>query len=251
VGVADRGCWDLSRHIEFSKADLTAFKRYDGPQEVEKEVIKARYDLLGPDYKAKAGKIGKALEAMEPSKISGGNMVVEVDGEEITLDGKYFEVTKVKDKVTGLKCIPHVIEPSHGLDRILYTCLEHAYTQKDDYIILRLSPNVAPIKVGVFPLMNKDQLGEMAQELDEDLRFGGIETYYDDSGSIGRRYARMDEIGTPFCVTVDDQSLEDGTVTIRERDSTEQLRVNSINVKETIVALLSGMTIEEIKLRLE
>ncbi len=251
VGIADRGCWDLSRHMEFSKADLTAFKRYDEPQEVEKEVIKARYDLLGPEYKGRAGKIGRALEAMEPSKIAHGKLTVEVDGECFTLDQKYFDVTKIKDKVTGLKCIPHVIEPSHGLDRILYTCLEHAYTQKDDYVMLKLSPNVAPIKVGVFPLMDKDQLGEMAQEIDEDLRFGGIETYYDDSGSIGRRYARMDEIGTPFCLTIDYQSLEDGTVTVRDRDTTEQLRVNVANVKDTIVALLSGMSFEDIKLRLE
>lgn len=228
VGIADRGCWDLSRHSQFSGADMTAFKRFDEPKEMEKDVIKPKYDLLGPKYKGKAGKIGKAMEAADPSSMKDGAITVEVDGEKFTLGKETFEVARVKEKVTGVKVIPHVIEPSHGLDRITYTVLEHAFSQNKESAVLRLSPAVAPIKVGVFPLMNRDDLDSIAEEIEQEIRYSGIETNYDDSGSIGRRYARMDEIGTPWCITVDYQTKEDGTVTIRERDTNKQIDRKSV-----------------------
>jgi len=248
VGIADRGAWDLSRHIQFSNADMTAFKRFDEPQEVEREVIKAKYDALGPVFKGKSTKIGKALEAADPSKARGGHVTVEIDGGPITLESKYFEVAKVKEKVSGKKVIPHVIEPSHGLDRILYTCLEHAYSQSaDGYIVLRLKPVVAPIKVGVFPLMCKDDLDTKAAEIDERLRMSGITTYFDDSGSIGRRYARMDEAGTPWCITVDYDTLRDGSVTIRNRDTTEQVRIPAESAVSLVNALICGSPFNDLK----
>jgi glycyl-tRNA synthetase len=105
---------------------------------------------------------------------------------------------------------------------------------------MRLSTIAAPVKVGVFPLMGKDELIEPSGEIDWTLRMNGVNTYFDDSGSIGRRYARMDEVGTPFCITVDYQTLEDGTVTIRERDSTEQVRVRKDEVVAILTAVLCG-----------
>ncbi|MBC7107684.1 MAG: glycine--tRNA ligase [Methanomassiliicoccales archaeon] len=241
VGIADRGCWDLSRHIEYSNADLTAFKKYEEPVEIEKEVIKPKYELLGPKFKGKSAKIGKALEEIDPSRIKDGKITIDVDGEKITVGSEFFEIVRIKEKVTGRKIVPHVIEPSHGLDRILYACLEHAYTQKSDgYVVLRLKPAVAPIKVGVFPLMAKDGLDVKAAEIDERIRMSGITSYYDDSGSIGRRYARMDEIGTPWCITVDYETLKDGTVTIRDRDTTRQVRIHEEKIIPTINSLLCG-----------
>ncbi len=133
-----------------------------------------------------------------------------------------------------------MIEPSHGLDRIFYSVLEHAYEQKDDYTVLRLVPAVAPIKVGVFPLMEKDGLDRMAKEIYEKVHTHRVEAYYDGSGTIGKRYARMDEVGTPWCITVDYQSLDDGTVTIRDRDSTEQRRIPASEAAATIDSLLAG-----------
>jgi glycyl-tRNA synthetase len=87
-----------------------------------------------------------------------------------------------------------------------------------------LNPIVAPIKVGVFPLVGDEKLVKIANKIDEELRNAGISTYYDDGGTIGRRYARMDEIGTPFCITVDHDTLKDNKVTIRDRDTTKQER---------------------------
>ena len=96
--------------------------------------------------------------------------------------------------------------------------------KEEEYRVLRLNPLVAPIKAGVFPLVSDERLVKIARDIDNDLRKAGISTYYDDSGTIGRRYARMDEIGTPFCITVDHDTLEDNTVTIRDRDTTKQER---------------------------
>ncbi|MDD1769511.1 MAG: glycine--tRNA ligase [Methanomassiliicoccales archaeon] len=243
VGVADRGCWDLSRHIEFSKADLTAFRRYETPTEVEKDVIKPKFGALGPLFKSKASAVGKALESTDVSQAGPDGIEVVVDGERIWIAPNCYEVTKAKEKVTGEKVVPHVIEPSHGLDRILYTCLEHAYTEREDkegkYLVLRLTNVSAPIKVGVFPLMGKEELVKIAASIDAALRSKGVDTSYDDSGSIGRRYARMDEVGTPYCVTVDFTSVEQGTVTLRDRDTTEQVRIRTDELLPKLSALLS------------
>jgi len=220
--------------MKHSKADLSAFMRFEEPREVERDAIKPKFGALGPRFKGAAGDIKKQLEAMDATAVHDGLVTVKVDGQDVELDTAYYEVARVKEKVNGQKVIPHVIEPSHGLDRILYSCLEHAYREKDGYVTMALRPAVAPIKVGVFPLMAKDGMEEVARALDKALREEGIATYYDDSGSIGRRYARMDEAGTPWCVTVDYDTLEKGEVTVRDRDTTEQVRIGADDVVESI-----------------
>ncbi len=107
-------------------------------------------------------------------------------------------------------------------------CLVDGYREEevkgDTRKVIRLDPRIAPIKVAVFPLVNRDGMPEAAHSIDADLR-KKFKTFYDDKGAVGRRYRRQDEIGTPFCVTVDSQTAEDQTVTIRERDSMEQHRI--------------------------
>ena len=248
VGIADRGNWDLSRHAQFSGQDLTHFKKYDEPRETEVERINPNSKALGPMYKGKAKAISEAISALPPSAIVDGKLKVTVDGEEIELGSEFFEVVKRKEKVSGERVIPHVIEPSHGLDRIFYSVLEHAYSYDSemDYVVLKLAPAVAPIKVGVFPLMEKDGLDTMAKEIYEKVHTSRVEAYYDGSGTIGKRYARMDEVGTPWCITVDYDSLENGTVTIRDRDSTEQKRIPASEVPAIVDALLAGKPFAEL-----
>ena len=139
-----------------------------------------------------------------------------------------YEIVETKEKRIGEKFVPHVIEPSFGIDRILYFLLEHNYVETkkkgEEYRLLKLNPLTAPIKVGVFPLISDEKLVKIAKEVDKNLRDAGIATYYDDGGTIGRRYARMDEIGTPFCITIDHDTLKDNSVTIRDRDTTKQER---------------------------
>lgn len=138
-----------------------------------------------------------------------------------------------------VKLIPHVIEPSYGIDRIFYALLESSLYEeqvgKEKRKVLRLKSEMAPIKAAVFPLLNRDELKKKAREVFQKLRDASIFVEYDDSGSIGRRYRRQDEIGTPYCITIDYETLEDDTVTIRERDTMKQVRVAIAEVKDVLV----------------
>ena len=135
---------------------------------------------------------------------------------------------EVFDQETNEHYIPYVIEPSAGADRATLAFLLDAYTEEPDKdetrVVLRLHPALAPYKVGVLPLSRKEPLVKLAKEITAKLRRYWM-TDYDDAKSIGRRYRRQDEIGTPYCVTVDFDSLEDQAVTIRDRDTMEQTRV--------------------------
>jgi glycyl-tRNA synthetase len=247
VGVADRGSYDVQAHIDHSQADLTAFERFDEPREIEEKVVKPKYDALGPVFKGKAKAVAAAIGKLSPDAVKGKEKVeVEIDGQKISVPASCFEVGLRKEKVSGRKIVPHVIEPSYGVDRILYSLLEHAYRKKDDYVILGLKGLVAPIKVAVFPLMAKDGLDRIALELHASLSAKGLASYYDDSGSIGRRYARMDEVGTPCCVTVDYDTKNDGTVTIRERDSAEQVRIQKGLVPGAVESLIKGVPLKKL-----
>ena len=135
---------------------------------------------------------------------------------------EYFE------HATGERFLPFIVETSAGADRVALTVMADAYHEEivegDTRVVMRFHPNVAPIKAAVLPLINKDRMPELATELFNDIR-KHLPCFYDDSGAIGRRYRRMDEVGTPFCITVDGQSADDGQVTIRHRDSMGQERV--------------------------
>jgi len=132
------------------------------------------------------------------------------------------------DTASGERYVPHVVEPAAGADRAMLAFLVDAYDEDEiggeARTVLRLHPQLAPVKVAVLPLVRKDGQPELAQKIHHDLR-ERMQTEIDSSGAIGRRYRRQDEIGTPWAVTVDHQSLEDETVTIRDRDSLEQQRV--------------------------
>jgi len=133
------------------------------------------------------------------------------------------------DPANNERYVPYVIETSMGVDRCALVVLADAYREEEvegeTRVVLGLNPQIAPTKVAVFPLVKKDGMPEIAEKLQAELRAAAIPAFYDVSGAIGRRYRRQDEVGTPWCVTVDGQSVEDQTVTIRDRDSLEQVRV--------------------------
>lgn len=139
----------------------------------------------------------------------------------------------------GQKFIPHVLELSFGVDRNIYALMEFSLKKERDRTIFSFPKLAAPYDVAVFPLVSKEGLPEKARKIFEMVNKNFI-AFYDESGSIGRRYARQDEAGTPYCVTIDHQTLEDNTVTIRERDTTKQVRVNIENLTEKIRELLNG-----------
>jgi len=129
------------------------------------------------------------------------------------------------DPTTGERYIPHVIEPTFGLSRLTGIVLVDAYCEDKERVLLKLNPKIAPYKVAVFPLLaNKEKLVKKARNIYDSLR-AKYSTYWDDRGNIGKRYFYQDEIGTPFCITVDFDTLEDDTVTVRNRDTAKQVRL--------------------------
>ncbi len=143
------------------------------------------------------------------------------------------------DEETKEKFTPHCIEPSFGLDRLVLAILATAYTEDEiggeKRTYLKLSPEVAPIRTAVFPLLkNKPELVKKAKEVYEDLKSKEVVVAFDDNGNIGKRYRRQDEIGTPHCITIDFQTLEDDTVTLRDRDSGEQKRIEIKTLSEKL-----------------
>jgi len=199
-GIAHRGDFDLRSHSEGKLINK------DGKLEVE----------LGPDGKPKYRGCGKDLS--------------------------YF------DDLTHERYIPHVIEPSSGADRATLAFLCEAYDEDEcpdengkmsKRVVLRFHPRLAPVKAAVFPLVKKDGMPELASEIYGELKQHFV-TFYDEKGAVGRRYRRQDEIGTPYCITVDTQSLQDGTVTVRDRDSLEQWRVHKDQLVEEITKKIKG-----------
>jgi glycyl-tRNA synthetase len=146
------------------------------------------------------------------------------------------KIQYVDQENRGAKIVPAVIETSAGVDRTVLMLMTDAYweDEENDRVVMRFSPKVAPFKVAVFPLFKKEGMPEVARNVYDDLR-KHVAAVYDDGGSIGKRYRRQDEIGTPFCLTIDHESLEDNSVTLRDRDSLEQTRVPISEIVSTII----------------
>jgi glycyl-tRNA synthetase len=245
IGIADRTDFDLKSHSKHSKEDLRVFLEYPEPKIVKNLEVKADMGKFGPIFKADAPKILKTLQEIDSREIENSfnedkNYELEIDGKIHILTPELISFQEIEETVRGEKIYPHVIEPSYGIDRIVYSLLLHSYTEDEERAYFKLPANVAPLEVNVFPLVNKDNLGSIAMKIRDNLRTEGLKSEIDISGTIGRRYARSDEIGVPYAITVDHQSLEDDTVTIRERDSQEQVRILINNVPETLKELIAG-----------
>ncbi len=251
AGFAYRGDYDLRKHAEHSDEDFTVFRQYDEPVTVERAVVDPDMSVLGPEFGGAAGDVAEALErkaATDPDAFEGDTVTVEVDGEAYSVAVEDTDFRIEEQTESGEHVTPHVVEPSFGVDRLVYTLIVHAYqtdeVEGDQRAYLSLAPGVAPTDVGVFPLVsNVDELVERADEIVELLRDAGLSVTYDESGNIGRRYRRQDEIGTPFCVTVDRDGLEGAgpdTVTVRDRDSLAQVRVPIEELPAELAALRDG-----------
>lgn len=235
-GHSYRGDYDLSRHMKYSGADLTVFKRYPEPRIVKRKRVLVNKAIIGRMYRSEAPKVLEAVNRANPEEIerqlkAGG--AIKVEGYEIPADA--VKIVEVEEKVTGEKYVPHVVEPSFGVERLLYVALEYAYREREGRVILSLPRDIAPIHAVVLPLLENDEkLVEKAVEVRDLLRKSGFHVILDKSGSIGRRYARADEAGIPAAVTIDYQTLEDRSVTLRDRDSWKQVRVPLESLPEVL-----------------
>ena len=204
-------------------------RRYEHPKEklshYSKRTVDIEYDYASVGWSELEGIANRTdYDLKQHAEYSGENL-------------EYF------DQATNERYIPYVIEPAVGPDRIMLAFLVDAYTEEEvkgeTRTVLKLHPLIAPTKAAVFPLSKKEPVSTIARALYDDLK-GDYRLFYDDSGSIGRRYRRQDETGTPFCVTVDFDTIEDKKVTIRDRDTLEQERVPIEAVRDRLKALISG-----------
>lgn len=206
-GVAHRGDYDLTQHAKHSGKELDYFDEEGWNALLQKELEPYK------DDKAKREEKKKELEQTRKAEF---------------------------------RYVPHVIEPSAGADRFTLAVLCEAYTEDtvpdakgnpETRIVMRFHPRLAPVKAAIFPLVNKDGMDEEAKKLYRELK-AHFNVVYDQSGAIGRRYRRQDEAGTPFCITVDGDTMKDGTVTIRDRDTLKQERIPKGEVRARIEAAL-------------
>jgi len=204
--------------------------------------------VLGRLFRDKALRIAEALLSSKPEDVQEQleeQGFVLVEGYQVPRDA--VKVVEVEEKISGEKIIPHVVEPSYGVDRVAYVTMEYAYRERDGRVILAFPRDVAPVQAVVLPLLeNDDNLVREARILYRYLVEEGFTVLYDESGSIGRRYARADEIGVPAALTVDYQTLEDGTVTLRDRDTWRQVRVDKTKVVDALRRFLRGAKLEDL-----
>ncbi len=228
VGIAHRGCYDLQSHEEATGKTLRARREFDEPRTTEIDGWTINGATAGPAFKALAGQVKEAVEALPKSTAFPCDLTL-AGGDIVVVELEHVKANQKTIKETGEWYLPHVIEPAFGIDRIIWHVIDHAYREMEKngepYTLMALSPSIVPVDFAVFPLFEKDGMDDMAWQVHQKLcRTAGVVSMYDGTGSIGRRYARADEIGVPFCITVDHQSLEDGTVTVRNRDTGEQHR---------------------------
>lgn len=240
-GHAYRTDFDLRCHGESSCVEMCVFKAYLKPVEREQTVVKPDMAKLGPIFKVEAAKVGEMLSKADPIEVVDS---LKKNGYFVLGDYKilpeHVYISQEKTVERGRRFIPHVVEPSFGLDRLLYVALEYAYRFKDDRVLLGFPRDIAPVQIGVYPLVSKDRLSEKATELYNTLLNEGFLAEYDEAGSIGRRYARADEAGVPLGITVDYDTLEDNTITIRDRDSWRQVRSKIEDLPEQLRGYFRG-----------
>ncbi|KAK6241772.1 hypothetical protein QUC31_014568 [Theobroma cacao] len=253
VGIADRSAYDLRAHSEKSGVPLVAAEKFLEPREVEKLVIAPVKKELGLAFKGNQKKVVEALEAMNEKEALEMKAALESKGEvefyvctlgkNVPIKKNMVSISKEIKKEHQRVFTPSVIEPSFGIGRIIYCLFEHSFYTRpskagDEQLnVFRFPPLVAPIKCTVFPLVQNQQYEDVAKVISKSLTAAGISHKIDITGtSIGKRYARTDELGVPFAITVD--STKD--VTIRERDSKLQVRVDVEEAASVVKSVTDG-----------
>ncbi len=226
-GHAYRSDYDLSRHAQYSGQDLTVERKLEKPVEIEEVRVYPNPTKIKESYGNEASKVMKLLSQVNPKDLV---REIEIRGEYLlgnyTIRRDMIFIKIEKRKLSTEKYIPHVVEPSFGVDRLVYVTLENAFTMINDKILLKLPPDLAPIKVAILPIVKKYEYTDIGKKIQKILSRSGFTTFYDDDGSIGSRYSKCDEIGIPYAITIDEKTLIDDTVTIRDRDTKRQIRVH-------------------------
>ena len=248
VGIANRTCHDLESHEAHSNTkSLRAWRQFDQPRSQTLDRLVPNGAVIGPTFRGDAGAVVAALESLTELPDSLPFELTLANGNSVSIDENMVERRIDTVNVSGEWFTPHVIEPAFGIDRIIWHVLDHAYEEAEKegeaYTFLRLSEGISNVDCVVLPLFDKDGMPELAREITSAINaLPHSRAEMDSSKSIGRRYARADEIGVPWALTVDHTSLEDGSVTIRRRD--DQLQVRAF--VDEILARMTNGTMQEL-----
>ena len=248
VGIANRTCHDLESHEAHSNTkSLRAWRQFDQPRSQTLDRLVPNGAVIGPTFRGEAGAVVSALEALTKLPDSLPFELTLANGNSVSIDQTMVERRIETVNVSGEWFTPHVIEPAFGIDRIIWHVLDHAYEEAEKegeaYTYLRLSEGISNVDCVVLPLFDKDGMPELAREITSAINaLPHSRAEMDSSKSIGRRYARADEIGVPWALTVDHTSLEDGSVTVRRRD--DQLQVRAF--VDEILARMTNGTMQEL-----
>lgn len=252
VGCADRAAYDLSVHSKKTGHPLVVRAQLPEPIVTERDVAEYNKKALGKTFGKDLATITQAIDAFDEAQMAklkdelshGSATIQSPDGREFKLTPDLLTIERKTFKQSTREYTPNVIEPSFGLGRILYSLLEHCFWSREQDVergVLSLPPVVAPTKVLIVPLSAKDEFKPLVKEISLKLRKAGVFAHVDDSSqSIGKRYARNDELGTPFGITVDFASVKHHTATLRERDTTIQLIGPADDVVAIVTELVEG-----------
>ncbi|PNY28745.1 glycine-tRNA ligase [Tolypocladium capitatum] len=258
VGCADRSAYDLNVHAKRTGAPLVVRERLEEPLVIEEWQVDIEKKKFGPLFKKDAKTVEAALlatsqeerETLSKQLDAAGKLTLDVaavDGGKVEIGSDAIKIEFRKRVENTREFTPNVIEPSFGIGRILYSLIEHNFwTRGSDggdeaRGVLSFPPTVAPTKVLIVPLSSNAQFKPILKKLSQQLRSLGVSSRVDDSSaSIGKRYSRNDELGTPLGITVDFQTLQDSTITLRDRDSTTQVRAEEGKILEAIKSLVDG-----------
>ncbi|NLI62442.1 MAG: glycine--tRNA ligase [Methanosarcinaceae archaeon] len=271
VGIADRTDYDLKAHSAQSKTELSVYVEFPEPVFEKRFTVRPDMAKLGPLFKGKAKQIGDLLKYMSESELleyenkETATYDLKIENELYKVPSNLVSFGEETIKLSGKTIVPHVIEPSYGIDRITYCVLEHAFYEEtlessetsesseisdtseksekeseedETRTVLRLKNKIAPFSVAVLPLIGKPELLKISKQIFESLVDSGLNVYYDDTGTIGKRYRRNDEIGIPYSVTIDFETIDENTVTIRDRDSMKQIRAGAQTLPEKIKEMI-------------
>lgn len=262
IGCADRSAYDLSKHGEETKQRLVAERKLPAPKTIQVTELEMDKGLIGKTLRKDSKECVEKLSKLSINEVkqlhefidngkcdpTTGLTLCKIGDKEFQINKEMIPLKSYSKTIHVEEIVPNVIEPSFGIGRIIYTLLEHTFKirEKDEQrTYLSLPPLVAPLKCCVLPLLDNDKFTPLVSLLSKSLCQKGVSNKIDDSsGSVGRRYARTDEIAVPYCITVDFDSLvEPQSVTIRERDSMEQIRVPVSEVVDLVYNLSQGNTV--------
>lgn len=258
VGCADRSAYDLTVHANKTGAPLMVRERLATPVSIEEWQIDLDKKKFGPHFKKDGKTVEAAIEALSQEKRealaqelqSHGKITIDVEGVatgKVQIPKDLIVIERRTRTENTREYTPNVIEPSFGIGRILYSLIEHNYWTRgseggdEARGVLSFPPPVAPTKVLLVPLSSHDSFKPLLKTLSHKLRSIGVSSRVDDSSaSIGKRYSRNDELGTPLGITVDFQSVKDSTFTLRDRDSTRQVRADQRTILEAVKSIVQG-----------